>query len=154
MGAILTQDRPEHRFYMIWGRFEVAFWRSKIVKIVPKIKLFSCIPINSVFYDRRPQKLQREVPKPLQNGGFSWSWTKHQNHASACTGAHFSRFQPLENHIFSGPFFHVRFESSRKSVFLSFCIKKSSQRVPKFSKNPFENRVKNEPLKINDLTPF
>ena len=32
MGAILAQDRLEHRFYMIWGRFEVPFWRSEMVK--------------------------------------------------------------------------------------------------------------------------
>ena len=54
-GAILAQDKLEHRFYMILGRFEVPFWRSKIVeKFDPTIKLFVCIPRNFVFYDRRP----------------------------------------------------------------------------------------------------
>ena len=37
IGAILAQDRLEHRFYMIWGRFGVPIWESKIIpKSIPK----------------------------------------------------------------------------------------------------------------------
>ena len=41
IGAILAQDRPEHRFYMILGRFEVLFWGSKMVEnSIPKSSYF------------------------------------------------------------------------------------------------------------------
>ena len=41
IGAILAQDRPEHRFYMILGRFEVPFWGSTMVNnSIPKSSYF------------------------------------------------------------------------------------------------------------------
>ena len=41
IGAILAQDRPEHRFYMIWGRFGVPIWRSKMFpKSIQKSRYF------------------------------------------------------------------------------------------------------------------
>ena len=125
---------------------------ESVIKVYVKSEENSSTSQDNVFYGRRPQKIQKEVRKHLQNTGVSWSWTKPQNHALACTGVHFSRFQPLKNHTFFGLFFDARFESSRNYVFSSFCIKKSSQRVPKISKKLFENRVKKEPLKINLFT--
>ena len=77
LGAILAQDIP--RFVMIFCRFGVPFWTSVCydflsiwgatlevengIKIDPEIKTFLGIPRNFVFYDRRPQKRQNEVPK-------------------------------------------------------------------------------------------
>ena len=40
-------------------------------KIDPEINLFSSILRNFVFYDRRSQKLQNEVPKHVQHDAFS-----------------------------------------------------------------------------------
>ena len=37
----MAQDRPEHRFYMIWGRFGVPIWEFKIIpKSIPKSSYF------------------------------------------------------------------------------------------------------------------
>jgi len=55
---------------------------------------------------------------------------------------------------FSDPFFMPTAGASRNSAFIVFGWKKRSQRVPKISKKPFENKVKNEPLQIYDCTPF
>ena len=61
MGAILAQDRLEHRFYMIWGRFDVAFGRSKMVKkSIPKSSYFHASPeiLFSTIGDPKSSKIR------------------------------------------------------------------------------------------------
>merc|ERR1711924_55492 len=39
--AILAQDKPGHRFYMIFGRFGMSMWRPKMIaKSIPKSNHF------------------------------------------------------------------------------------------------------------------
>ena len=118
---VKTGTKNGSSFYMIWGSILGA---QNGVKVNLKIEQKSSTFENHVFYDRRPQKLQKEVPKQPQNGALFWSWTKYQNHALARTGVHFSTFQPLKNHTSFGPFFHARRKSSLNSGFPSFLIKK------------------------------
>ena len=61
MGAILAQDRLEHRFYMICGRFDVAFGRSKMVKkSIPKSSYFHASPeiLFSTIGDPKSSKIR------------------------------------------------------------------------------------------------